>query len=185
VDQLTHLTLDQLEAELDTIRAAPSDLGRLELIVRRTDYDQREVPAEGRLDPAAGLVGDNWALRPPWSTSDGSLDPETQLNVMSARVVALVAVDPERRALAGDQLYLDLDLSEANLPAGTQIAIGEAVIEVTPKPHTGCAKFSKRFGVDAMRFVNAHRDLRLRGLNAKVVTAGTIRVGDAVRKLPR
>ena len=97
-----------------------------------------------------------------------------------------MAVDPDRRALAGDQLHLDLDLSLANLPPGTRLALGSAVIEVTAKPHLGCAKFVDRFGRDAMRFVNSPvgRELRLRGLNARVVVAGTVRPGDEVRKLP-
>jgi hypothetical protein len=113
-------------------------------------------------------------------------DPDMQLNVMSARVVDLVAGgDRDRWALAGDQLYLDLDLSEEHLPVGTRLAVGAAVIEVTPPPHTGCAKFMQRFGVDAHKFVNAkeHRPLRLRGLCAKVVEPGPVRPGDAVRKL--
>ena len=140
----------------------------------------------GELDPAHGLVGDNWALRGSRRTDDGSAHPDMQLNVINARLSTYVAVEPERRALAGDQLHLDLDLSAANLPPGTQLALGTAVIEVTEIPHTGCAKFVERFGKDAMRFVNSPlgRQLRLRGLNAKVVVAGTVRPGDEVRKLP-
>jgi hypothetical protein len=180
---MSHLRTAELEAGLDSIRSSPADVGRLELIVRRPAPNEREVLTEGRLDPAAGLEGDDWSRRKGWSTPDGSLDPNTQLNVMNARTVALVAGDPDRRALAGDQLYLDLDISEANLPPGTRVAVGEAVIEVTEVPHTGCAKFTSRFGLDATRFVNAHRDLRLRGMNARVVVAGTIRPGDEVRKL--
>ena len=140
----------------------------------------------GELDPAHGLVGDNWAQRGSRRTDDGSAHPDMQLNVINARLSTYVAVEPERRALAGDQLHLDLDLSAANLPPGTRLALGTAVIEVTEIPHTGCAKFVERFGKDAMRFVNSPlgRELRLRGLNAKVVVAGTVRPGDEVRKLP-
>ena len=118
-------------------------------------------------------------------TSDGSAHPGMQLNVINARLSALVAVDPDRRALAGDQLHVDLDLSEANLPPGTRLAVGSAVIEVTPEPHRGCPKFVARFGREAMRFVNSPvgSALRLRGLNAKVVEAGTVRPGDEIRKL--
>jgi hypothetical protein len=182
---MAHLSMADLEAGLAKIQESPTDGGQLELIVRRPAIDEREVLVEGQLDLAVGLVGDTWSVRGSGRTADGSPNPDAQLNVMNARVVALIAGDPERRALAGDQLYLDLDLSEANLPAGTRLAIGDTVIEVTAVPHTGCAKFSARFGREAMRFVNSEvgRSLRLRGLSARVVTAGTVRTGDEVRKL--
>lgn len=183
---MEHRSTAQLDAGLADIRCSPADGGRLELIVRRPAVDEREVLDEGELDLAVGLIGDSWNQRPSARTPDRSPHPDAQLNVMNARAAALVAVDPARRPLAGDQLYLDLDLSTANLPPGTRLAIGDAVIEVTAIPHTGCVKFSARFGKDAMRWVNseAGRELRLRGLNAKVVTAGVVRTGDEVRKLP-
>lgn len=181
-----HLTRAELDAGLDAVRAAPRDVGTVELVVRRPAEGEREVLEAGELDLVDGLVGDMWKRRRSRSTPDGSPNPDMQLNVMSARVVDLVAGgDRDRWALAGDQLYLDLDLSEEHLPAGTHLAVGGAVIEVTPQPHTGCVKFMNRFGVDAHKFVNAkeHRPLRLRGLCAKVVEPGTVRPGDAVRKL--
>ena len=171
-----HLSLAELEAGLDVVRSSPADGGTLELIVRRPSVGEREVLDEGELDVAEGLVGDTWSSRPSKKTADGGPHPEMQLNVMNARAALLVAAgDPDRRALAGDQLYLDLDLSEANLPPGTRLAIGDAVIEITAEPHSGCAKFSERFGVNAVRFVNSHgrpRAASCRGINAKVVTAG-------------
>ena len=181
---MEHLSTDQLEAGLDEIRRSPADRGRVELIVRRPAVSEREVLAEGRLDTVVGLVGDTWPQRRSTRTPDGSPHPDMQLNVMNARVVALLAGSPERRALAGDQLYLDLDLSEANLPAGTRLELGSAVIEVTAQPHTGCAKFSQRFGREALRFVNSEvgKALRLRGLNARVVVPGVVREGDSVGK---
>jgi MOSC domain-containing protein YiiM len=108
-----------------------------------------------------------------------------QLNIMNARVIELLAQDKDRWALAGDQLFVDLDLSESNLPIGTRLSIGAAVIEVTPPPHTGCQKFSARFGPDAMMFVNSPegKQLHLRGINAKIIKSGFIRVGDAVQKI--
>jgi hypothetical protein len=180
-----HLTVSRLEEGLDHVRSSPTDVGRVELIVRRPAVDAREVLDEGILDLADGLVGDSWRTRGSSRMADGSAHPDMQLNVINARLSSLVAVDPDRRALAGDQLHLDLDLSHANLPAGTRLALGSAVIEVTEIPHAGCAKFRDRFGADALRFVNSPtgRELRLRGLNAKVVVAGTVRQGDAVRKL--
>lgn len=180
-----HLDEARLQAGLEAIRRAPAREGSLELIVRRPRVDEREVLGEGRLDPAEGLVGDMWRVRPSSRTPDQSPHPDMQLNIMNARAIALFAGDRARWALAGDQLYLDFDLSEANLPPGTRVAIGEAVIEITAEPHTGCAKFQRRYGAAVLRFVNSPvgRQLRLRGLNAKVVQPGTIRTGDAVRKL--
>ncbi len=181
-----HRTTNDLDAALADIRRAPADVGRVDMVVRRPASGEREVLSEGALDLVEGLVGDNWRSRGSRQTDDGSAHPDMQLNVINARLSRFVAVDPERRALAGDQLHLDLDLSEANLPPRTRLALGSAVIEVTAQPHTGCAKFVERFGRDAMRFVNSPvgRELRLRGLNAKVVVAGTVRPGDEVRKVP-
>lgn len=182
---MKHLTMEELEAGLDEIRRSPGDAGRLELIVRRPDIDEREVLTEGELHLSEGLVGDSWKKRSSSRTSDGSPHPEMQLNVMNARVIALLAQDRESWPLAGDQLYVDLNLSGENLPAGTQLAVGEAVIEVTPQPHTGCKKFVARFGLEAMKFVNSQvgRELNLRGINARVVRPGIIRVGDVARKI--
>ena len=185
-DIARHLTREELEAGLAAIERAPRDEGTVELIVRRPAEGEREVLAEGTLDLAEGLVGDMWRIRGSKRTPDGSANPEAQVTVMSARAVDLVAAGVrERWALAGDQLYVDLDLSVANLPPGTRLALGTAVLEVTAEPHTGCAKFHARFGGDAHRFVNTktHRHLRLRGLNAKVVEPGTVSTGDTIRKL--
>lgn len=181
-----HRSAEDLDVFVAEVEAAPTDLGTLELIVRRPGVGEREVLEVGELDLAVGLVGDTWTDRPSTRTADGGPHPDMQLNVMSARVVSFLAGEPDRRALAGDQLYVDLDLSHENLPAGTRLAVGSAVIEVTDQPHTGCAKFTQRFGLDALRWVNsdAGKRLRLRGLNARVVVAGSIRQGDVIRKVP-
>ena len=181
-----HLTTAQLEAALAGLSAAPKDSGRLDMIVRRPAVGEREVLQEGVLDLQQGLIGDTWRMRPSSRMPDRSPHPDMQINVMASRVIDLVAGQRDRWALAGDQLFLDMDLSTANLPPGTRLAIGGAVIEVTPQPHTGCGKFVERFGLDAMKFVNSpsRRSLNLRGINARVVQPGTVRVGDLARKLP-
>ena len=181
-----HLSRECLEAGLGQIRDSPQDGGRLVLIVRRPAVGERALPAEAVLDQVAGLDGDNWLTRGSTSTPDGSADRQRQVTVMNARVAELVAGGSGRMPLAGDQLYLDLDLSLGNLPAGSLLAVGQAVLQVTEAPHLGCAKFVERFGAEAMRFVNsrAGRQLRLRGMNARVVVPGTVRLGDLAVKAP-
>ncbi len=184
---MAHVGADELAAGLEAIRGAPSRAGTVEMIVRRPAADEREVVEEGLLTLEDGLAGDAWRARGSRSTPDGSADPDRQLTVMGSRVADLLAGgDRGGWTLAGDQLYVDLDLGVANLPPGTRLAIGTAVIEVTEPAHTGCAKFSARFGSEALRFVNSPdgRALRLRGLNARVVRPGTVRRGDPVRRLP-
>lgn len=185
IDGVRHLTTAELEAGLENILRSPKDGGALELIVRRPRENEREVLEEGELDLSVGLVGDSWIERGSSRTADGSAHPDMQLNIINARAISLVAQDRERWPLAGDQLYLDLDLSRENLPAGTRLAIGDALIEVTPQPHTGCKKFVARFGLEAMKFVNSGvgRELNLRGINARVIRRGVIRVGDLARKV--
>ncbi len=183
---IRQLSRDELEQGLADILASPQDNGRLELIVRRPGTDRRETLESARLDTDRGLIGDTWFERGSRDRPDGSADPEMQLTVMNARVVALVADAPDRRELAGDQLYLDMDLGRDNLPPGTRVSIGSAVIEVTEPPHTGCRKFADRFGREAMVFVNSGlgRQRNFRGINARVVVSGDVRVGDTARKLP-
>lgn len=180
---MAHPSTADLDARLDDVRASPAEVGTLDLIVRRPGVAEREVLGVGELDTEVGLVGDNWQERGSRHTPDGSAEPGKQLNVINSRLARLVAGDDaDARALAGDQLHVDLDLSVVKLPTGSRLAIGEAVIEVSPDPHNGCAKFTQRFGLDAMRFVNSAvgKDLRLRGLCARVVVGGTIRTGDRV-----
>lgn len=177
---MEHALADTLEAGLDHVLRSPTEEGVVELVVRRPVEDAREVLDEAELTPEDGVVGDRWGRRP-----GGRPSPDTQVTIMNARVAELVAGDRNRWALAGDQLYVDLDLSVENLPAGTRLSIGSAVLEITAEPHTGCAKFRERFGPAALRLVNQPpgRELRLRGVNARVVAAGVVRPGDAVCKL--
>jgi MOSC domain-containing protein YiiM len=177
--------MEELEAGIDEIRRSPRDEGVLEFIVRRPATLEREIIQEGQLDPAEGLVGDNWRARGSKGTPDGSAHPEMQLTLMNARTIALLAQDRDRWQLAGDQFFLDLDLSARNLPPGTRLALGSSIVEITSQPHTGCKKFATRFGLDAVKFVNSPvgRELHLRGVNARVIQAGAVRVGDVVRKV--
>ena len=180
-----HLSLEELEAALPAALQSPEDEGTLDLIVRRPAVGRRDVLDAGELDLKSGLAGDTWNIRASSRTKDRSPHPDMQVNVMNSRVIAMIAGEKTRWGLAGDQLYVDLDISAANLPPGTRLAIGAAVIEVTAQPHTGCAKFQGRFGTDATNFVNSPRGraLNLRGINARVVVAGRIQTGDRVRKL--
>jgi hypothetical protein len=180
-----HLSTAELEEGLEHILQSPKDHGALELIVKRPEVDQRESVPTARLDAEQGLIGDNWLARGDWQVAGDAADRDMQLNIMNSRVVSLVADDPARRELAGDQLYLDMDLSYENLPPGTQLSIGEAVVEITEPPHTGCKKFAARFGKDAVVFVNSGLGKRLnfRGICAKVVQSGDISVGDVAAKV--
>ena len=169
-------------SRLADVQAAPADAGHVELIVRRPAVDEREILDQALLDRDEGLVGDRWAAR------DRATTPvylSSQLTVISTRVLRIIEPDAGRWPLAGDQLYVDLDLSEANLLAGSRLAIGTSVIEISDTPHTGCAKFSARFGSEALRWINSPtgRAHRMRGLNARVVEPGTVRTGDAIHKV--
>ncbi len=181
-------TLAELDAHLDHVRAAPRERGTVELIVRRPARLEREVIEEAELDTVHGLVGDSWIARPSKRTPDGSPNIGQQLTLMSSRaIVALTEPgDHARWALAGDQLFVDFALAEAHLPPGTRLAIGGAVIEISAVPHTGCAKFTERFGSDATKWVNSDAGiaLHLRGVNARVLASGTVRRGDAITRVP-
>lgn len=176
METVAHLDLSELEAGLDDIRRSPRDLGRVELVIRRPDVDEREVLAEAQLDTEFGLVGDSWLNK---GGGEGR-----QLTIMNSRAIALLAGSRERWPLAGDQLYADLDLSEENLPPGTRLEVGSAVVEVSELPHRGCKKFMARFGLDALRFVNSEAGyaLRLRGINARILQSGVVRPGDTISK---
>jgi len=162
------LSTEELEQGLDTIGQSPQDEGVLKLIVRRPDVDQRESVATGRLDISDGLVGDNWRSRGSRHMPDGAADPDMQLNIMNSRVA-----------------YVDMDLSTENLPSGTRLTLGEAIIEVTEPPHTGCKKFAARFGKEAVVFVNAGfgKTQNFRGICAKVIQSGDIKTGNVARKV--
>ena len=179
-----HLTMEQLEAGVGAIRKSPPDHGVVKMIVRRPQSGAREVLDECKLDTVEGLVGDDWKARGSVQTPDGQAHPDMQLTIMNSRAIALIAQQKDRWPLAGDQLFVDLDLSLTNLPPGTQITMGSAVIEISAQPHTGCKKFVARYGLDAMKFVNSEngRQLNLRGVNAKVVQGGVVRVGDIAAK---
>jgi hypothetical protein len=179
------LSQAELEAGIEAIKSSPADYGTVRKIVCRPDVDERRELQEAQLDLAEGLVGDNWRRKGSYRGADGSAHPDMQLNIMNARAIALIARSDERWQLAGDQFYVDLDLSPGNLPPGTRLQIGEAIIEVTAEPHLGCSKFAARFGRDAVLFVNsdAGKALNLRGINAKVVQPGKVVPGSPISKV--
>ena len=185
MNEVRHLTMAELEAGLPHILAAPADTGEVVMIVMRPDIDARETVQRCELSLEDGLVGDNWKTRGALKRIPRKPEIERQLTLMNARAAALVAVTEDRWPLAGDQFYVDLDLSDANVPAGTQLRMGTAVVEVTEPPHTGCRKFIQRFGKDAMKWVNSESGRRhnLRGVNARVVSEGRVSAGDTIRKL--
>lgn len=178
---ISHLTTAELEAGLDAIRQSPADNGTLEMLIRRPQIGEREELEEGEVDLVEGLVGDNWKTR----YGNRPANPDAQITITNARAIQHISQDKERWSLAGDQLYVDFDLSETNVPAGTKLSIGSAILEVTAEPHNGCNKFVERFGMDAMIFVNSDvgKELHLRGINCKVIQAGTISVGDSITKV--
>jgi hypothetical protein len=168
---------------LAVVEAAPTEVGRLEGIVVRPTVETRRTVEEAAVDVDLGVVGDCWLERGSSSTPDHSARLDSQVTLISTRVLAAIEPDPSRWPLAGDQLYVDLDLSQENLPPGTRLEIGSALLEVTPEPHIGCSKFSARFGSDALRWTNTPRgrELRMRGMNTQVIRGGSVRVGDEVR----
>jgi hypothetical protein len=185
METLEYLSMIELEAGMENIRQAPSDNGILKMIVRRPAVDERELIDEGELSTDDGLVGDTWKIRSSSHTPDGSANRKSQITLTNSRAIALLAQSEDRWALAGDQLYVDMNIGEENLPPGTRLSIGSAIVEVSDQPHSGCKKFSDRFGVESMKFVNSPegKRLHLRGINTRVVQSGTIRVGDVVKKI--
>lgn len=181
----THFTLEHLQTQLKKIQASPKDSGSVLLIVRRPVTEEREIITLGRLIPSAGLEGDNWRERGSSSMPDGSANPEAEITLMNSRVIQALTQDETRWALAGDQFFVDFDLSEENIPAGTRLMLGSAILEVSSLPHNGCKKFSARFGVDALKFISIaeNKPLRMRGVNAKIIQAGEVKQGDLVRKI--
>ncbi len=180
-----HFTKRVLEAGLPEVLKSPKTEGEIQLIIRRPALGEREVLESCEVNDEVGLVGDTWLQRPSSRTPDKSAHPDAQINIMNARAAQLVAGSKERWKWAGDQFYIDLDLSLENLPAGTRLEMGSSILEVTALPHTGCKKFVSRFGIEAMKFVNSPvgRANNLRGINAKVVKTGMVRVGDNARKV--
>jgi len=177
-----HLETEQIDAGVAAAGVSPDRVGTVDMIVRRPEVDGREVLDTAELVVGEGLAGDNYVERGSPQTDDGLAHPEAQLNIMNSRYIDVLAGgDRDRWPLAGDQFFIDLDVSMANLPVGTQLRIGSALIEVAAKPHNGCAKFSARFGKAAARWVNQSRELRRRGLCAVVVEAGAVSTGDEIR----
>ena len=183
--QTTHLTEIEIMAGLEEVRQSPQDNGSLNAIVIRPATDDRISLQQCRLSPEGGTEGDAWARGCWLKLPDGRPHPDVQICMMNSRIIDLVAGDKDRWELAGDNLFVDLDLSRENLQAGQLLSIGECVIEITEQSHNGCSKFSQGFGPSALKVVNSStgKELRLRGIYAKVVKAGDVRVGDLITKL--
>jgi hypothetical protein len=181
----TALNSSKLETQLLELGASPQDNGHLEMIVCRPDLGERRLLEQATLNTEVGLVGDNWLTRGSRHTDDGSALLAAQITLMNRRVIEAIEPDRDRWPLAGDQLFVDFDLSADNCPVGQQLAIGSVVLEISEMPHTGCKKFTERFGSEATRLVNSPqgRHLRRRGVNARVIQAGTVSVGDRVMKI--
>lgn len=182
---ITHLTIDELNDGLPEIRRSPDNSGILNAIVIRPATDERISLPHCELSPEGGVYGDNWALGCWKLLPDGRPDPEVQVTLMNSHAIALIAQEESRWPLAGDNLYVDLDLSGENLPPGQQLSLGSVVLEITSIAHNGCKKFAQRFGPDAVRFVNSEQGkaLHLRGIYAKVTQAGVVQIGDEIKKL--
>lgn len=180
-----YVEISQIEAELAAMGASPLDTGTVELIVCRPENLKRRVLESGEFSVTEGLIGDNWYTRGSRHTEDGNAHPGMQVAIMNSRVIQAIASDKDRWQLAGDQLFVDFDLSIENLPIGQQFSVGEVIFEVSEVPHNGCGKFTERFGSEATRFVNSKegRANRRRGINALVIQAGTIRTGDTITKI--
>ena len=182
---MDHKDYSTIEKGFDIVKESPSIKGTVQLIVRRPEQNQREELEEGQLDVKTGLVGDNWATRGSSMTPDGNAHPEMQINIMNSRMIRLITQDKSDWKMAGDQLFVDLDLSKSNLPPGTRLSIGDATLEVTSVPHTGCKKFAERFGRDALKFISTKegREMQLRGINARVIQSGKVKLGDTISKI--
>ena len=178
-DSSRHLSSADLDARLRALPGAPKDAGRLALIVCRSSEGVRETPERVHLSAEEGVPGDGWGRRTPRR-------PEAQLAVMRRDVAELIA-NGQPLTTFGDNLFVELDISAANLPVGSRLRMGGAIVEVTPLPHDGCGKFKGRFGSDALRFVNAKptRDQNLRGIYWRVVESGEVAVGAPIQVLER
>jgi hypothetical protein len=175
--------MSALEAGLCGVLDSPRDEGTLEAIFVRPREGRREALVSVEVSPEGGVAGDRWATDHWQKLPDGRPDPLSQVSLMNARILRLVAGGDDAMCLAGDNLIVDMDLSAVHLPAGSRLRIGrDVVLELTAQAHTGCAKFERRYGTDARAFINSPtgRSLNLRGRYARIVQGGTIRVGDAV-----
>lgn len=180
----SHLSTAELERGLPDVESSPRNEGPLVAIVVRPATNERRTLTSARLTPEGGIDGDRWATDSYYYLEDGRPDPRNQVSLMNARILRLIAGREEAVCLAGDNLIVDLDLREDNLPTGSRLAIGEVELEISDLAHTGCGKFSNRYGQEARQFINSPRgrQLHLRGRYARIISGGTINVGDVVRK---
>ncbi len=177
--------LNDLQLGLDKIISSPKQIGTVKMIVSRPKIGIRKIQEMAELDKDLGLIGDNWHDRDSSNMQDKSADIETQLTIMNSCVIALITQNCDQWPLAGDQLYIEMDISKNNLPPGSLLKLGNALLKISKKPHTGCKKFSERFGLDALKFVSSRqgRELSLRGINTSIIKSGMVQTGDKVMKV--
>lgn len=180
-----HLSMEQLKAGLPDILQSPADNGKVEAVVVRPQSNERIDVETCQVSLAGGLEGDHWAKGCWKMTEDGSPHPDVQICIMNSRCINLIAGERANWPAAGDNLFVDLDLTPENLPPGQRLQVGSTVIEITDTPHKGCAKFVERYGRDATAFVNVGDGdkYKLRGIYARVVQDGAINVGDTLTKI--
>lgn len=174
--------LVDLETILEDVRNSPTEVGKILLIAVRPANGERLVVDQARMSTETGLEGDNWLDR---SADKDNVSRHNQLTLMNSRFADAITPDGKGWELAGDQLYVDFDISLENAPAGTLLQVGGATIRISEEPHTGCAKFVRRFGREMLKMTQTDvgKDLRLRGVNASVIESGTVCTGDSIRRV--
>ncbi|MFT5632095.1 MAG: hypothetical protein ACI9HB_003282 [Gammaproteobacteria bacterium] len=180
-----HVRLAECEDALSTILAAPKSGAIVEQLCLRPGFSERSFPELLELTVAGGIIGERWTKAPWLTLSDGTPDPRIQVSILSKRVMDLCWRDRENTHHPGDTMIVDMDLGVENLPNGTRLGIGSAVVEVSDKFNTACIKWQGRYGAESLRWLNLrkNRDYRLRGILCRIVQDGVVRLGDELARV--